>query len=81
MYSRENDAVIAKMSVLFNKDAYESGLETLKDATGADLMADVDSEPVRRALRDVLVTGKVGALSVSPDYLVVEPLECKYFES
>lgn len=65
------------MSVLFNKDAYESGLETMKSMAGADVTADFDSEPVRRALRDVLVTGKVGAMSVNPDYLVVEPLESK----
>lgn len=67
------------MAVLFNKDAYESAmLESAKTSdakTDAQPEAAAASEPVRRALRDVLVTGKVGALTVNPDYLIVEPLE------
>lgn len=75
--NREADSVVVKMSVLFNKDAYESALPALSTTAevSANDAAEAASEPVRRALRDVLVTGKIGALSVNPEYLVVEPLE------
>lgn len=73
------------MNVVFDKDVYEKahGSQSsvdANDATKAIENADVNAgEPVLKALKDVLVTGKVGALSVDPNYLNFEALECKHY--
>lgn len=69
------------MNVVFDKDAYEKvhGSQTTGEASGSQT-GQTDSpagEPVRKALLDSLVSGKVGALSVDPNYLNFEALECK----
>lgn len=69
------------MNVVFDKDAYEKehGIQSTADASESSKTTQADApagEPVRKALRDSLVSGKVGALSVDPNYLDFEALEC-----
>lgn len=72
------------MNLVFDKDAYEKvhGSQTMvegSDSSKANPSDFSSGEPVRKALLDSLVSGKVGALSVDPNYLDFEALECKYF--
>lgn len=78
---RENNAAIAKMNVIFNKDQYEKvhGAQSPMDKTISVENAESNAgEAVRKALLDSLVSGKVGALTVDPNYLNFEALECKF---
>lgn len=67
------------MNVLFDKAAYEKG-RSLKSEVDNDLASEDGSEKdgkvVRKILKDSLVSGKVGSLSVDPNYLDFEALEC-----
>lgn len=68
------------MNVLFDKAAYEKG-RSLKsdvdnDLTGEESNDMKDGKIVRKILKDSLVSGKVGSLSVDPNYLDFEALEC-----
>lgn len=68
------------MNVLFDKAAYEKG-RSLKsdidnDITSEDSTEMKDGKVVKKILKDSLVSGKVGSLSVDPNYLDFEALEC-----
>lgn len=65
-FCRDKGSVIAKMNVILDKAKYEKG-RALKD----------EQKSVKKALEDTVSTGRVGALTVDPDYLVFEPLSCK----
>lgn len=70
------------MNVVFDKDAYEKvhGSQSSGESSDGSMTNQTDApagEPVRKALLDSLVSGKVGALSVDPNYLNFEALECK----
>lgn len=77
--------MIAKMNVLFDKTAYEKGRSlnpdvdnNLAEMSPEETVEVHAAEVVKKALRDSLVSGKVGSLSVDPNYLDFEALECKY---
>lgn len=70
------------MNVMFDKAAYEKG-RSLKTTENNDVMTPeelerLDGEVVMKALLDSLASGKVGALSVDPNYLDFEALKCNY---
>lgn len=73
MYCRENDNVVAKMSVELD----ESGGGSRGRALGTDETA----EQLERVLRSTVTSGHVGALSLDPKYFVFEaaPRKCFYF--
>jgi hypothetical protein len=69
--------VIAKMNVLFDKAMYEKGRSL--DTSDNKLVDEKDEgKSIEMAIRDSLADGKVGSLSVDPNYLEFEPLagEC-----
>lgn len=75
--------MIAKMNVLLDKAVYEKSHAV--DATSKNVEPETEEhadahagEDIKKALLDSLVTGKVGSLSVDPNYLDFEALECKY---
>lgn len=80
-FYRQKDTVIASMNVLFDKAAYEKG-RSLKSDVDNDISSDDESDQkdgkaVKKILKDSLVSGKVGSLSVDPNYLDFEACECK----
>lgn len=71
-------AMIAKMNVLFDKAMYEQGRNLDKDnnrLVEADLKD--NGAVIEKAIRDSLITGKIGSLTVDPNFLDFEPLSCK----
>lgn len=79
---RDDNTVIAKMNVLFDKAAYEKGRSLRVDVDNrigeaTEESESVDGSIVKRAIQDSLVSGKVGSLAVDPNYLDFEALECK----
>lgn len=75
--------MIAKMNVLLDKAVYEKSRPTEVTGKKADPETEdqADShagDDIKKALLDSLVSGKVGSLSVDPNYLDFEALECKY---
>lgn len=70
---RNDNDVIAKMNVLFDKAMYEKGrsLDTNKNK----LVDEKDEgEAIEKAIKDSLASGKVGSLNVDPNFLDFEPL-------
>lgn len=76
--------MIAKMNVLLDKNVYEKTRMLVKPEQANEIV-NADQEltgmhagvEVKKALLDSLVNGKVGSLSVDPNYLDFESLECK----
>lgn len=83
-FSRTNDEVIAKMNVLFDKAMYEKGrsLDTAGAANNNKVDDPIDKDEegksIEKAIKESLASGKVGSLSVDPNYLEFEPLASKY---
>lgn len=74
---RNNDDVIAKMNVLFDKAMYEKGRSL--DTSNNKIVDEKDEgQSIEKVIRDSLATGKVGSLSVDPNYLEFEPLASKF---
>lgn len=77
--------MIAKMNVLFDKAMYEKGrsLDTTGAASnsnkvnGDDIEKDEEGKSIEKAIKESLASGKVGSLSVDPNYLEFEPLASK----
>jgi hypothetical protein len=65
--------VIAKMNVLFDKAMYEKGrsLDTNNNKVADE--AD-EGKAIEQAIKESLASGKVGSLSVDPNFLDFEPL-------
>lgn len=80
IFHRQKDTVIASMNVLFDKAAYEKGRSLKTSEVDNDIASEDGSEKdgkvVKKILKDSLVSGKVGSLSVDPNYLDFEALEC-----
>lgn len=70
------------MNVLFDKAAYEKGrslnneFEGNNSVTAEGLNEQEGGAIVERAIKDSLVSGKVGSLTVDPNYLDFRALEC-----
>lgn len=66
-FCREKGNVIAKMNLELDKAQLERG-RSLEDSHNS----------VEKAIQDTVIsTGKVGALSLDPDYFIFEPQQCK----
>lgn len=81
---RENDAVIAKMNVLFDKEAYEKA-RVVKNDQNNDLKesepivsAEDDGKIVKDTILNSIQSAKLGALTVDPGYLHFRTLKRTY---
>lgn len=83
---RQNNDVIAKMNVLFDKAEYMEGAAQAQEIAKSDDSnkvensaneKDEDGKSIELAIKESLASGKVGALSVDPNYLEFEPLASK----
>lgn len=75
--------MIAKMNVLLDKAVYEKSHAADASSKNTDPETEEQAnshagDDIKKALSDSLVSGKVGSLSVDPNYLDFEALECKY---
>lgn len=61
------------MNVLFDKAMYEKGRSLGADNNKAASEKD-DGEAIEKAIKESLASGKVGSLSVDPNFLDFEPL-------
>jgi hypothetical protein len=62
------------MNVLFDKASYEKG-RSLESGSANKLVDEKDEgKVIEKAIKDSLATGKVGSLSVDPNFLDFEPL-------
>lgn len=65
------------MNVLFDKAMYEKGRSL--DTSNNKIVDEKDEgQSIEKVIRDSLATGKVGSLSVDPNYLEFEPLASKF---
>lgn len=73
---RNDNDVIAKMNVLFDKATYEKGRSL--DTNNNKVVDEKDEgKAIEKAIKDSLASGKVGSLSVDPNFLDFEPLGSK----
>ena|SRR5690349_14779372 len=73
---RNDNDVIAKMNVLFDKATYEKGRSL--DTNNNKVVDEKDEgKAIEKAIKESLATGKVGSLSVDPNFLDFEPLGSK----
>lgn len=63
---------MAKMNLLLDKAVVVAG-RSLEGSSDASAMAAAAGSQAERLLQDTLATGRVGALTVDPAYLVFEP--------
>jgi len=70
---RDNGRILAKMVLLLDKERLAEGRSLDNESAGSAAQKDVE-----RLLGEQLSTGRVGALTVDPQYLVVEPQLCKW---
>lgn len=73
--SRVDDAILAKMNVLFDKTSDSKCPTDVKSNSIEDDTE--DCKHLKKALLESISTGKIGALTVDPQYLDFEALECK----
>lgn len=71
--------MVAKVQALFDKGDVEKqhSLETNNIEKDSEAAIQKNAEVIKAALIDQLATGKVGSLTVDPQYLDFEALECK----
>lgn len=75
------------MNVFFDKEMYTQArsIETTSDDGSNNNKVEVENEKaeegksIEKAIKESLANGKVGALSVDPNYLEFEPLASEYF--
>lgn len=75
-FSRRNESdVVARMNVLFDKEPYEKGRSLGADTSSRSNKLEMDEgKIIEKAIKESLASGKVGALSVDPNFLDFEPL-------
>lgn len=67
--------MVAKLQAMFDKDDYEKGHSlTSNDITSEAIMKNGDI--IKMALLDTISSGKVGSLTVDPQFLDFQALEC-----
>lgn len=76
---REGSSMVAKVQALFDKGDVEKqhSLESNNIEKDSEAAIQKNAEVIKAALIDQLATGKVGSLTVDPQYLDFEALECK----
>lgn len=73
---RNDNDVVARMNVLFDKAMYEKGRSL--DTNNNKLVDEKDEgKAIEKAIKESLASGKVGSLSVDPNFLDFEPLGSK----
>ena len=72
---RNDNDVIARMNVLFDKAMYEKGRSL--DTSDNKLDEKDEGKAIEKAIKESLASGKVGSLSVDPNFLDFEPLGSK----
>lgn len=76
--------MIAKMNAYFDKSDYEKGRSLKPDESvneiinKNDTQAMLEGDVIEQAIKDTLASGKIGSLTVDPNYLDFVALECKY---
>lgn len=70
--------MIAKLETMFDKDEYEKGhvLKTNAVGSAAEEEAMKNGDVIKAALLDQITSGKVGSLTVDPQFLDFQALEC-----
>lgn len=68
---------MAKMNLVLDKAGLIAG-RSLENNADPMAMAEAAGSQAERLLQDTLATGRVGALTVDPQYLVFEPQLCKF---
>lgn len=76
---RNDNDVIARMNVLFDKAMYEKGRSL--DTSDNKLDEKDEGKAIEKAIKESLASGKVGSLSVDPNFLDFEPLGSKKITS
>jgi hypothetical protein len=72
------------MNVLFDKEMYENSLDMARAASSNNQEdesvndKEEDGKSIEMAIKESLASGKVGSLSVDPNFLEFEPLASKY---
>jgi len=71
--------MVAKVQALFDKADYEKGYTLMTNDIQNDPNGKLmeSGEIIKAALLDKIATGKVGSLTVDPNFLDFEALECK----
>lgn len=71
-------SMIAKLQAMFDKDDYEKGYAvTTNNIPLEESMK--NGEVIEMALRETIASGKVGSLTVDPQFLDFKALECELF--
>lgn len=71
---------MAKMNVLFDKEPYEKGRSLGESSSRSNKLEMDEGKVIEKAIKDSLASGKVGALSVDPNFLDFEPLGGEGFD-
>jgi len=71
--------MVAKVQAMFDKADVEKkhALETNEVDKTSEAAAQKNADVIRSALKDQVATGRVGSLTVDPQFLDFEALECK----
>lgn len=80
-FRRENNAVIAKMNVLFDKATYEKS-QSVKSGESNELKEgepeeEEDGKVIKDTILNSIQSAKLGALTVDPGYLYFRTLDRK----
>lgn len=76
--NREGTTVVAKLQAMFDRADYEKGYALATNTVGVDNSEAAKSgDIVKAALQDRISSGKVGSLTVDPQFLDFKALECK----
>lgn len=81
-HHRENNAVIAKMNVLFDKATFEKNrpiknVENNELKEDAESVAEEDGKVIKDTILNSIQSAKLGALTVDPGYLHFRTLDSK----
>lgn len=73
--------MIAKLQAMFDKDEYEKGHALATNTIPQDVKESAmkNGDIIKMALLDKITSGKVGSLTVDPQFLDFQALECKYY--
>lgn len=81
MKYRENNAVIAKMNVLFDKSTFEKSRAVKSGDNNNELKEGEQTEDDGKVIKDTILnsiqSAKLGALTVDPGYLYFRTIESK----
>lgn len=75
--------MVAKVQAMFDKADVEKlhTLDTNNVEKTSEAAVQKNAEAIKAALLDQIATGKVGSLTVDPQFLDFEALECKFRQS